>query len=224
MNNVMSHKQCIVDLCIITFTFPAKQIFMMNLAASFICERYKDPLMATFPCVSKILYTWVAKNKFTISCILRNVGGFLTHSQWRCRHIAGMWTTFLEMTLRPRLSHGCKVGRWGTHKSYMQGPSSRHPIQRSSVPPRWILGFFSIPYLIVFYFCFCPISHPLLVWTLNFSFKLNLMLIQKKSLLCCLKSSYLWFFKAPFINMFSNIRQLINIRHGLLNVTNQVCW
>ena len=45
------------DLCILTFIFPAKQIFMMNLAASFICERYKDPLMATFPCVSKIIYT-----------------------------------------------------------------------------------------------------------------------------------------------------------------------
>ena len=39
---------------ILTFTFPAQQIFMMNLAASFICERYKDPLMATFPCVSNI--------------------------------------------------------------------------------------------------------------------------------------------------------------------------
>ena len=38
-------------------------------------------------------------------------------------------------------------------------------------------------------------------------------LFQKVPLLCCLKSSYVWCFRVPFINMLNKLRQLSNIRH-----------
>ena len=55
-----------------------------------------------------------------------------------------------------------------------------------------------------------------------FPSKLNPMLIPQIPLLCCLKSLYVRCFKAHFIDMLSNTRQLINIILGLHNVTKYV--
>jgi hypothetical protein len=141
-NIIHIQKQRFMGLTIFHKIFPILSLIYASWRSYFLLNRFLWWILRrlSFVSATKIL-SWqpsraspksyiheLPKHKFTTSCILRNVGGFLTHSQWRCRHIAGMWTTFLETTLRPRLSHGCKVGRWGTHKSCMQGPSTRHPI------------------------------------------------------------------------------------------------